>query len=51
MRRHEGGAHRFGAGSQITSIITASSAREMQLKAPQTAAVLIRATEVMILGV
>jgi molybdopterin-binding protein len=34
---------------QITSIITASSAREMNLKAGQTAAALIKATEVMIL--
>ena len=34
---------------QITSIITASSAREMKLKAGQTAAALIKATEVMIL--
>ena len=38
-------------GQQITSIITASSAREMQLKAGQTAAALIKATEVMILRV
>ena len=36
---------------QITSIITARSAREMQLKAGQTAAALIKATEVMILRV
>ena len=36
---------------QITSIITASSAREMSLKAGQTAAALIKATEVMILRV
>jgi molybdopterin-binding protein len=36
---------------QITSIITASSAREMQLKPGQTAAALIKATEVMILRV
>jgi molybdopterin-binding protein len=36
---------------QITSIITASSAREMNLKAGQTAAALIKATEVMILRV
>ncbi|MGO8793654.1 MAG: TOBE domain-containing protein [Candidatus Sulfotelmatobacter sp.] len=36
-------------GQQITSIITARSAREMQLKAGQTAAALIKATEVMIL--
>lgn len=34
---------------QITSIITASSAREMNLKPGQTAAALIKATEVMIL--
>jgi molybdopterin-binding protein len=34
---------------QITSIITATSAREMQLKAGQTAIALIKATEVMIL--
>ncbi len=37
-------------GSQkITSIITARSAREMQLKPGQTAAALIKSTEVMIL--
>ena len=36
-------------GQRITSIITARSAREMQLKAGQTAAALIKATEVMIL--
>src|ERR1700758_317379 len=36
---------------QITSIITASSAREMQLKTGQTAAALIKATEVMIIRV
>ena len=36
---------------QITSIITARSAREMQLKRGQTAAVLIKATDVMILRV
>jgi molybdopterin-binding protein len=36
---------------QITSIITARSAREMSLKAGQTAAALIKATEVMILRV
>jgi molybdopterin-binding protein len=35
----------------ITSIITATSAREMQLKAGQTAVALIKATEVMILRV
>src|ERR1700746_15596 len=34
---------------QITSIITARSAREMNLKAGQTAAALIKSTEVMIL--
>jgi molybdopterin-binding protein len=38
-------------GQQITSIITASSAREMQLKTGQTAAALIKATEVMILRI
>src|ERR1700677_1400654 len=38
-------------GQQITSIITSASAREMQLKAGQTAAALIKATEVMILRV
>ena len=36
---------------QITSIITARSAREMNLKAGQTAAALVKATEVMILRV
>ena len=36
---------------QITSIITARSAREMQLKPGQAAAALIKATEVMILRV
>ncbi len=36
---------------QITSIITASSAREMGLKPGQTAAALIKATEVMIIRV
>jgi molybdopterin-binding protein len=36
---------------QITSIITARSAREMQLKPGQTAAALIKATEVMILRI
>jgi molybdopterin-binding protein len=40
----------FG-GQRITSIITATSAREMQLKPGQTAAALIKATEVMILRV
>jgi molybdopterin-binding protein len=38
-------------GQLITSIITARSAREMQLKRGQTAAALIKATEVMILRV
>ena len=38
-------------GQQITSIITANSAREMQLKPGQTAAALIKATEVMIVRV
>jgi molybdopterin-binding protein len=38
-------------GQQITSIITSASAREMQLKPGQTAAALIKATEVMILRV
>ena len=38
-------------GQRITSIITASSAREMQLKPGQTAAALIKATEVMIIRV
>lgn len=36
---------------RITSIITARSAREMQLKPGQTAAALIKATEVMILRI
>lgn len=36
---------------QITSIITATSAREMQLRRGQTAIALIKATEVMILRV
>jgi molybdopterin-binding protein len=36
---------------QITSIITASSAREMNLKPGQSAAALIKATEVMILRI
>jgi molybdopterin-binding protein len=36
---------------QITSIITARLAREMNLKAGQTAAALIKSTEVMILRV
>ena len=38
-------------GQQIISIITARSAREMQLKPGQTAAALLKATEVMILRV
>jgi molybdopterin-binding protein len=38
-------------GQHITSIITSRSAREMQLKAGQTAAALIKSTEVMILRV
>jgi molybdopterin-binding protein len=38
-------------GQQITSIITSRSAREMHLKPGQTAAALIKATEVMILRV
>jgi molybdopterin-binding protein len=38
-------------GQQITSIITASSAHEMKLRPGQTAAALIKATEVMILRV
>src|ERR1700752_496563 len=38
-------------GQQITSIITAASAREMQLKKGQTAAALIKSTEVMIIRV
>lgn len=43
---------KLSIGNQrITAIITASSAREMQLKAGQTAAALIKATEVMILRV
>lgn len=36
---------------QVTSIITATSAREMRLKPGQTAAALIKATEVMIIRV
>ena len=38
-------------GQKIASIITSRSAREMQLRAGQTAAALIKATEVMILRV
>ena len=38
-------------GQQITSIITSTAAREMRLKKGQTAAALIKATEVMIIRV
>jgi molybdopterin-binding protein len=38
-------------GQQITSIITSRSAREMKLKPGQTAAALIKSTEVMILRI
>ena len=38
-------------GQKITSIITATSAREMHLKRGQTAAALIKSTEVMIIRV
>jgi molybdopterin-binding protein len=38
-------------GQQITSIITSRSAREMNLKPGQTAAALIKSTEVMILRI
>ena len=38
-------------GQKITSIITATSAREMHLKKGQTAAALIKSTEVMIIRV
>jgi len=38
-------------GQQITSIVTARSVREMQLKPGQTAAALIKSTEVMIMRV
>jgi molybdopterin-binding protein len=38
-------------GQRITSIITSRSAREMNLKPGQTAAALIKATEVMILRI
>jgi molybdopterin-binding protein len=38
-------------GLQITSIITTRSAREMQLQRGQTAAALIKATDVMILRI
>jgi molybdopterin-binding protein len=38
-------------GQMITSIITASSARDMGLRAGQTAAALIKSTEVMIIRV
>lgn len=39
------------AGQRITSIITADAVREMQLRKGQTAAALIKATEVMIVRV
>ncbi len=39
------------AGQRITSIITADAAREMQLRKGQTAAALIKSTEVMIVRV
>ena len=39
------------AGQRVTSIITADAAREMQLRKGQTAAALIKATEVMIVRV
>ena len=43
---------RLSIGDQeITSIITSRSAREMQLKPGQTAAALIKSTEVLILRV
>src|ERR1700722_7630639 len=51
LRGLMGGVKISIGGQQITSIITASSAREMQLKKGQTAAALIKATEVMILRV
>jgi molybdopterin-binding protein len=38
-------------GQRITSIITARSAREMQLKQGQTAAALINAIDIMILRI
>jgi molybdopterin-binding protein len=38
-------------GQEITSIITARSARDMQLRAGQTAAALVKSTDVMILRV
>lgn len=38
-------------GQQITAVITAGSAREMHLKAGQTAGALIKSTDVMILRV
>jgi molybdopterin-binding protein len=38
-------------GQIITSIITAEAAREMQLQVGQTAAALIKSTEVMVLRV
>jgi len=39
------------AGQRVTSIITADAVREMQLRKGQTAAALIKATEVMIVRV
>ncbi|MGH9577386.1 MAG: TOBE domain-containing protein, partial [Terriglobales bacterium] len=38
-------------GQQITSIITADAAREMRLRVGETAAALIKSTEVMIIRV
>ncbi|MGH9603960.1 MAG: TOBE domain-containing protein [Terriglobales bacterium] len=38
-------------GQQITSIITADAAREMRLRVGETAAALIKSTEVMIVRV
>jgi molybdopterin-binding protein len=39
------------AGQRITSIITADAARELRLQKGQTAAALVKATEVMIIRV
>ena len=50
MARVSIGGQQIG-GQQITSIITAPSAREMQLSRGQTAAARIKATDVMILRV
>jgi molybdopterin-binding protein len=47
MARVSIGGQQIG-GQQITSIITAASAREMQLSRGQTAAARIKATDVMI---